>query len=115
MQPLNIILSKKCGSCFQMDLIEMLPYQDYLYILCIVEHLSKYGHVWALKNRTSLEVGKAIIIIIANSITPRILQSDNGGKVCILILCFLFFCFYVLSLKVYNCLHFSPLVSGTLC
>jgi hypothetical protein len=65
MQPLNMILSKKCGSRFQMDLIEMPPFQSYSYIL-----------------HTSLEVGRALVIIIANSITPRILQSNNGGEVC---------------------------------
>jgi hypothetical protein len=73
MQPLNMILSKKCGSQFQMDLIEMPPFQDYMYILWVVDHLSKYGYVWPLKPRTSLEVGTALITIVANSITPRIL------------------------------------------
>lgn len=86
MQPLNMILSKKCGSRFQMDLIEMPPFQSYSYILRVVDHLSKYGYVRPVKTRTSLEVGRALITIVSNSITPRILQSDNGGEVCSLIL-----------------------------
>jgi hypothetical protein len=73
-----------------MDLIEMPPYQDYLYILHGMDHLSEYGYVRALKTRTLLEVGKVSITIIAYSITPRILQSNNGGKVCALCLCCLF-------------------------
>ena len=81
MQPLKMILSKKCGSRFQMDLIEMPPYQEYCYILRVVDHLSKYGYVRPIKSRTSLEVGLALLSIVANSITPRILQSDNGGEV----------------------------------
>jgi hypothetical protein len=55
MQPLKMILSKKVGSRFQMDLIEMPPYQDYCYILHVVDHLSKYGYVRPIKARSSLE------------------------------------------------------------
>jgi len=80
-QPLNMILSKKCGSRFQMDLIEMLPHQDFCYILCVVDHLSKYGYVWPIKQRTLLEVGKALVIIVSSSINPRIWnQIMVGGK-----------------------------------
>ena len=38
MQPLKMILSKKVGSRFQMDLIEMPPYHGYCYILCVIDH-----------------------------------------------------------------------------
>jgi len=81
MQPLKMILSKKVGSRFQMDLIEMPPYQDYCYILRVVDHLSKYGYVRPIKARSSQEVGNALLSIVSTSITPRILQSDNGGEV----------------------------------
>jgi len=81
MQPLKMILSKKVGSRFQMDLIEMPPYQDYCYILCVVDHLSKYGYVRPIKARSSVEVGNALLSIVSTSITPRILQSNNGGEV----------------------------------
>ena len=81
MEPLKMILSKKVGSRFQMDLIEMPPYQDYCYILRVVDHLSKYGYVRPIKARSSHEVGNALLSIVSTSITPRILQSDNGGEV----------------------------------
>jgi hypothetical protein len=95
MQPLNMILSKKCGSRFQMDLIEMPPFQSYSYILWVVDHLSKYGYVWPVKTRTSLEVGRALVTIVTNSITPWILQSNNGAEVCSPILCCLLFRIFV--------------------
>ncbi len=108
MQPLNMILSKKCGSRFQMDLIEMPPFQEYSYILRVVDHLLKYGYVRPVKTRTSLEVGRALVTIIANSITPRILQTDNGAAVCspiFLLSAFLYvrqliFCFCVIYFSI---------------
>jgi hypothetical protein len=81
MQPLKMILSKKVGSRFQMDLIEMPPYQDYCYILRVIDHLSKCGYVRPIKARSSVEVGNALLSIVSTSITPQILQSDNGGEV----------------------------------
>jgi len=83
MQPLKMILSKSCGHRFQMDLIEMPPCGEHNYILRVVDHLSKFGYVHPLKSRTSLEVGNALVTVIATSMTPRILQSDNGGEVCV--------------------------------
>ena len=81
MQPLKMILSKSCGARFQMDLIEMPPYQQAKYILRVVDHLSKYGYVRPLPQRSSFAVGRALLTIISTCITPRILQSDNGGEV----------------------------------
>jgi hypothetical protein len=78
MQPLK---TKKVGSRFQMDLIKMPPYQDYCYILRVVDHLSKYGYVRPIKARSSHEVGNALLSIVSTSVTPCILQSDNGGEV----------------------------------
>ncbi len=80
MQPLKMILSKKVGSRFQMDLIEMPPFQEYCYILCVVDHLSKYGYVCPIKARASMEVGNALLSIVSTSIYPRLLQLDNGGR-----------------------------------
>jgi hypothetical protein len=82
----------------------MPPFQEYTYILQVVDHLSKYGYVRPVKTRTLLEVGRALITIVSNSITPRILQSDNGAEVCCpffrcLLFCFLlFFSVFVLSI-----------------
>jgi hypothetical protein len=79
--PLKMILSKDVGSRYQMDLIEMPPYQEYKYILRVVDHLSQYGFVHPLKHKKSEEVGTALIKIISHAIVPEILQSDNGGEV----------------------------------
>lgn len=67
MQPLDMILFKKCASHFQMDLIEIPRFQDYVYILHVMDHLSKYSYEHALKMRTLMEVGKGLISILANS------------------------------------------------
>jgi hypothetical protein len=79
MQPLKMIVSKKVGSRFRMDLIKMPPYQEYCYILHVVDHLSKYGYVRPIKARSFVEVGTALLSIVSTSITPQILQSNNGG------------------------------------
>ena len=79
--PLKMILSTEAGSRFQMDLVEMPYFNGYNYILRVVDHLSKFGYVYPLKTKTSKEVGKSLLCILATSIMPRILQSDNGGEV----------------------------------
>jgi len=79
--PLKMILSMEAGSRFQMDLVEMPYFNGYNYILRVVDHLSKFGYVYPLKTKTSEEVGKSLLCILATSIMPRILQSDNGGEV----------------------------------
>ena len=79
--PLKMILSMEAGSRFQMDLVEMPYFNGYNYILRVVDHLSKFGYVYPLKTKTSKEVGKSLLCILATSIMPRILQSDNGGEV----------------------------------
>jgi hypothetical protein len=81
MHPLNMMLSKRSGARFQMDLINMPEYDGYNYILRVVDHLSKFGYVFPLVTRTSEEVGDALVFILSTSIMPRILQSDNGGEV----------------------------------
>jgi hypothetical protein len=81
-QPLKMILSKRVGSRYQMDLIEMPPFKEYRYILRIVDHLSQYGFVQPLQRRTAEQVGKALITVLSAVIIPDILQSDNGSEVC---------------------------------
>jgi hypothetical protein len=80
MQLLKMILSKRVGLRFQMDLIEMPPYQEYCCILHVVDQLSKYRYVHPIKARSSVEVGTALLSIVSTSITPQILQSNNGGR-----------------------------------
>jgi len=81
LQPLKMILSKRVGSRYQMDLIEMPPYQDYRYILRVVDHLSQYGFVAPLAHRSSKEVATSLLAILSCEIMPDILQSDNEGEV----------------------------------
>jgi hypothetical protein len=102
MQLLKMILSKKVGSRFQMDLIKTPPYQEYCYILCVVDRLSKYGYVRPIKARSSVDVGNALLSIISTSITPPILQSDNGWVYTVFLITI--FPFFIVSLTVYFCL-----------
>ena len=50
-------MSQRVGSRFQMDLIEMPPFQGWRHILRVVDHLSLYGFVAPLKRRESNEIG----------------------------------------------------------
>jgi len=81
LQPLKMILSKRVGSRYQMDLIEMPPYQDYRYILHVLDHLSQYGFVAPLAHRSSKEVATSLLAILSCAFMPNNLQSDNGGEV----------------------------------
>jgi hypothetical protein len=98
-----MILSKSAGARLQMDLVTMPVYNDHNYILRVVDHLSKFGYVAALKQRTAKEVGDALLKILSSSIMPKILQSNNGGEVCF----FLFTMFFVIVTDccphVYHC------------
>jgi len=75
-----MILSKCAGARFQMDLVQMPKFNNYNYILSIVDHLSKYGFVFPFKRHTAQEVGDELLHILATSVGPRILQSDNGSE-----------------------------------
>jgi len=63
-----------------MDLVQMPEFNSYNYILRVVDHLSKYGFVFPLKRHTAQEVGDGLLHILAASVGPRILQSDNGSE-----------------------------------
>ena len=100
-QPLKMILSNRAGSRFQMDLIKMPPCRGYTQILRVVDHLSKYGYVAPMKSKSATECADALVRILSGSIMPKILQSDNGGEVCI----------YVLPYNVACIIRFSLLIS----
>jgi hypothetical protein len=55
-----------------MDLVTMLPYNDHHYILQVVDHFSKFGYVWLIKQRMTKEVGEALLCIFSISIMPKI-------------------------------------------
>jgi hypothetical protein len=80
-QPLKMILSNCAGSRFQMDLIMMPPCRGYTQILRVVDHLSKY-YIAPMKSKSATECADALLRILSGSIMPKILQSDNGGEVC---------------------------------
>ena len=82
---LKMIISKRCGSRFQMDTIEMPSYLGYRYILRVIDHLSNYGFVGKLKHRNGEEMGDELVRILSSSMIPDVLQSDNGREVsCVL-------------------------------
>jgi hypothetical protein len=76
-----MILTKEVGLRYQMDLIDMPVCDGYCYILRVIDHLSKYGFVRPLKRKSSKETAQALAEILCHSITPSILQMDNGGEV----------------------------------
>jgi len=76
-----MMLSGSVSNRHQMDLIEMPVFEGYRYILRVVDHLSLYGFVAPIKNRTAEEVGNNLIRILSSAIVPQILQSDNGSEV----------------------------------
>ncbi len=78
---LKMIISKCCGSSFQMDTIEMPSYLGYCYILRVVDHLSNYGFVGKVKQRNSEEIDDELVRILSSSMIPNVLQSDNGKDV----------------------------------
>jgi hypothetical protein len=70
-----------------MDLVQMLEFNSYNYILRVIDHLSKFGYVQPLKKWNAKEVGDALLGILCSSIMPRILQSDNGAEVSFFLFC----------------------------
>ena len=101
-----MILSNRAGSRFQMDLIKMPPCRGYTQILRVVDHLSKYGYVAPMKSKSATECADALVRILSRSIMPKILQSDNGGEVCIYVLPSNVACIIRFSLLIYFRLSF---------
>jgi hypothetical protein len=64
-----------------MDLIEIPEYSGLNHILGGMDHLSKFGYVYPVVTKTSEEVDKSLLCILATSIIPSVLQSDNRGEV----------------------------------
>ena len=53
---------------------------NYKYILCFVDHFSKFSKIYLLKTKTSEEVLIYIKSFIEEVEKPQILQSDNRGE-----------------------------------
>jgi hypothetical protein len=80
MTPLKMMLSKTAGARFQMDLIDLPPFNGFDHILRVVDHFSKFGYMYPVKSKCSEESGESLLCIILMSIMPSILQSNNGGE-----------------------------------
>ncbi len=86
-----MIISKRCGSRFQIDTIEMPSYLGYCYIVRVIDHLSNYGFVGKLKHRNGEKMGDELVRILSSSMIPDVLQSDNDrGVSCVLNLLLIF-------------------------
>lgn len=76
---------KGFGDLFQVDLAEMQNYakqnKGYRYILVVIDCYSKYVWTKPLKNKTGLEVSKAMkSVLTREGYSPRNLQSDHGTE-----------------------------------
>ena len=81
--PLKMMISPTIGFRAQMDLIDMTSQptdEGYKWILRYHDHLSGFGHVASLKNKSAVETGDKLIQILGTAPLPNILQSDNGGE-----------------------------------
>jgi len=69
-----------------MDLIDYTCHPDVMndgvfkWILRYVDHFSGFSHVAALKDKSSVQVGNALMRILSTAVLPEILQSDNGKE-----------------------------------
>ena len=52
----------------------------YNYLLCLVDHFSKYAQFYLFKNKETKEVVQNLRIYIKEIGTPKILQSDMKGN-----------------------------------
>lgn len=73
------------GDLWQIDLIEMQPYEDinkgYRYILVVIDCYSKYVWVRPLKNKTGVEVASKMKSILNKAgYIPKNIQSDHGTE-----------------------------------
>ena len=53
---------------------------EYKYLLCVIDHFSKFSKEYLLKSNEVKEVLKCLKIYIKEYGKPTIIQSDNGGE-----------------------------------
>jgi hypothetical protein len=81
--PLKMLFSPTIGHRAQVDLIDMSSCETndgYKWIVRYRDHHSGKCDVGATKTKTAKEVAPVIIRIMASTLVPSILQSDNGGE-----------------------------------
>eukprot|EP00804_Cyclotella_cryptica_P022081 CCRYP_011568-RA/>CCRYP_011568-RA protein AED:0.04 eAED:0.00 QI:0/-1/0/1/-1/0/1/0/72 len=54
--------------------------EGYKWIVCYRDHHSGKCDIGATKNKTAAEIAPTVIQIMASTLVPNILQSDNGGE-----------------------------------
>ena len=79
------IISKGLHDLVQIDLVEMIPHarinKNFKYILIAINFYSKKAYARPLKDKTGLQVTKAMEDILQEmSIPPNNIQSDNGKE-----------------------------------
>ena len=76
------ILSKTFNSRGQMDLIDFqtCPDGEFKWLLVYQDHFTKFVQLRPLKNKSAIEVAKALLDIFTIIGVPAILQSDNGKE-----------------------------------
>jgi hypothetical protein len=81
--PLKMIFSPTIGHRAQVDLIDMTSNETedgFKWIVRYRDHHSGKCDVGATKGKTAVEIAPVVIRIMASTLIPNILQSDNGGE-----------------------------------
>lgn len=69
---------------FQADLVEMIPYardnKNFKYILTVIDIFSKFAWAFPIKNKTGIEVTKAMEKILKSGSVPKNLHTDEGKE-----------------------------------
>jgi hypothetical protein len=81
-----MIITDTIGSRVQINLIDYTRHPNitndgvFKWILQNVDNFSGFSHVTALKDKSSMQVGDALMRILQTAVLPEFLQSDNGKK-----------------------------------
>ncbi len=81
--PLKMLFSPTIGHRAQVDLVDMSSCETddgYKWIVRYRDHHSGKCDVGATKSKTAQEIAPVVIRIMASTLVPNILQSDNGGE-----------------------------------
>ena len=81
--PLKMLFSPTIGHRAQVDLIDMSSNETedgFKWIVRYRDHHSGKCDVGATKGKTAAEIAPVVIRIMASTLIPNILQSDNGGE-----------------------------------
>ncbi|XP_046735016.1 uncharacterized protein LOC124404726 [Diprion similis] len=78
------VIVKCFDDLWQADLVEMRQYakitKNFNYILTVIDVLSKFGWVVALKNKSAQSVVDGFKEVLQSGRSPKTLQSDDGKE-----------------------------------